>query len=191
MSDEKIRIRVKLGVNEVEVEGIASALEHAANLIPRLLEAIPSMEETGSKATPASVAVAQSSQIQMQKSAAQPQPATSIPEVQIGKDDSLTDVIVKIFGDPWGRQPRKLNQVREVLESYGLIYPKQSVAVSLLRLAQSGKLRRFKGEGGEFVYVASTALSSEARPSPPPVTDAPIGQEAQETLQGSLLNAPS
>ena len=88
----------------------------------------------------------------------------------MGRDDSLSDVITKVFLQPWGRQPRKLSQVREVLDSYGLIYPKQSVAVALLRLAQGGKLRRFKGEEGEFVYLASTALLGEPRgvqePSP-------------------------
>ena len=80
------------------------------------------------------------------------------------KSDSLSEIVSKIFKESWGRKPRKLNQVREVLESYGLIYPKQSVAVTLLRLAQSGKLRRFKDEG-EFVYTASTSLSAQTEQS--------------------------
>jgi len=45
--------------------------------------------------------------------------------------------------------------VREVLQSYGMNYPKQSVAVALLRLAKATKIRRFKAEDGEFVYTAS------------------------------------
>ncbi|MBI4257365.1 MAG: hypothetical protein HY619_00265 [Thaumarchaeota archaeon] len=190
MSDEKIKIRVKVGVNEIEVEGTAAALEQAATLIPRLLETLPTLEEADAKSVTATV-VQQAPQVQAQRSAAEAQPATPMPEVQIGKDDSMTDVIIKIFSEPWGRQPRKLNHVREVLESYGLIYPKQSVAVSLLRLAQAGKLRRFKGEGGEFVYVASTALSSEARQTQQATSEPLPAQESQETLQSRLLNAPT
>ncbi|MCP8309767.1 MAG: hypothetical protein H3Z53_04590, partial [archaeon] len=81
------------------------------------------------------------------------------PEIKVERDDSLPNVITKFFKDEWGRHPRKLSDVRDVLESYGLIYPKQSVAVALLRLAKEGKLRRFKDEGGEFVYTSSTSLT--------------------------------
>jgi len=51
------------------------------------------------------------------------------------------------------------------LETFGLIYPKQSVAVALLRLAKEGKLRRFKQPDGEFVYTVPTSLlSTELKP---------------------------
>ena len=49
-------------------------------------------------------------------------------------------------------------EVKEVLDSYGLTYPKQSIAVTLMRLAQSGKLRRFKNEQNEYVYTSSIQL---------------------------------
>ncbi|MDG6898845.1 MAG: hypothetical protein JRN24_03800, partial [Nitrososphaerota archaeon] len=55
----------------------------------------------------------------------------------------------------WGRERRKLSDVREALQSYGLNYPKQSVAVALLRLAKTTKIRRFKAEDGEYVYTAN------------------------------------
>jgi hypothetical protein len=85
-------------------------------------------------------------------------------------------VISKFFADPWGRSPRKLMEVREALQSYGLNYPKQSVAVALLRLAKSSKIRRFKGEGGEYVYTASTA----AIHVPSPVQPSGVQHAAQE-----------
>jgi hypothetical protein len=85
-------------------------------------------------------------------------------------------VISKFFADPWGRSPRKLMEVREALQSYGLNYPKQSVAVALLRLAKSSKIRRFKGEGGEYVYTASTA----AIHIPTPVQPSGVQHAGQE-----------
>jgi hypothetical protein len=48
--------------------------------------------------------------------------------------------------------------VREALQSYGLNYPKQSVAVALLRLAKTTKIRRFRGDDGEFVYTSSSMI---------------------------------
>ena len=54
--------------------------------------------------------------------------------------------------------------MREALQSYGLNYPKQSVAVALLRLAKTTKLRRFKAEDGEFVYTSASTLPNVQGP---------------------------
>ena len=82
------------------------------------------------------------------------------PNINIHKSDSLTDVLIKIFQSSWSNNPKKLNEIRETLNSYGLIYPKQTVAVTLLRMAKSGKLRRFKSNTGDYVYTASNSLLS-------------------------------
>lgn len=170
MSDEKIRVRIKLGANEVEIEGSASALGKAVNLIPELLKTLPVKEEAAPRSPIVGAESPQTVQPQSRGQTREERPATPLPEIRVAKDDSLTDVITKIFAESWGKQPRKLGQVREVLVSYGMIYPKQSVAVSLLRLAQSGRLRRFKGEEGEFVYVASPFLLGEGgTPRQPPL----------------------
>ncbi len=78
----------------------------------------------------------------------------------------LGDILSKFFADQWGKSPRKLSDVREALQSYGLSYPKQSVAVALLRSAKGSKIRRFKGDGGEFVYTASTSMLLAPQPMP-------------------------
>jgi hypothetical protein len=87
---------------------------------------------------------------------------STLPDIRIDKGDSLSDIILKMFKSTWGRGARRLSDVKRALEHYGLSYPKQSVAVTLLRLAQHGKLRRFKGQDNEFVYTASTELLTEA-----------------------------
>ena len=86
--------------------------------------------------------------------------AFQLPIITLEKGDSLADVIGKFFSGPWGRESRKLSDVREALQSYGLNYPKQSVAVALLRLAKTTKLRRFKAEDGEYVYTSAITLPS-------------------------------
>ena len=139
MSADIIKLRLRIGENEVEIEGSLPTIKEALGMIPDIIKNLPQ---------PSSVPIETSTHVQ---SIEQTTPATietaftqtrSIPEIKVERTDSLSDIITKMFKDSWGRQPKKLGHVREALGSYGLIYAKQSVAVALLRLAQSGKLRR-------------------------------------------------
>lgn len=162
MPGETVKIRVRVGVNEVEIEAPSAAIRDAISMLPDMIQKIPTAPE--SRGTRAQVAdFGTEGQPRGPGSLTQVNTAarTELPEIRVDKTDSLTDVTTKIFRTPWGKVPRRLSDVRDVLESYGMIYPKQSVAVALLRLAQSGKLRRFKGDTGDFVYTASTALAME------------------------------
>ena len=78
----------------------------------------------------------------------------------------MTDVLLKLFTSNWSDTPKKLNEIREILQLYGLMYPKQTVAVTLLRMAKSGRLRRFKSNNGDYVYTASTSLISSTEKLP-------------------------
>jgi hypothetical protein len=140
-----VKIRVKLGAAEAEVEADREHLREAIDLIPELVSKMPG-------------ASAERMEIRNEPEAATPRQETGpaqLPSVSVDKSDSLADIIGKFFADPWGRERRKLIDVREALQSYGLNYPKQSVAVALLRLAKTTKLRRFKAEDGEYVYTAN------------------------------------
>lgn len=145
---------MKLGAAEAEVEAEPEHLKEAIDMLPELLEILPSQpaQRQEQPAPPA------------QHETKLPEAAASVPSVTIEKGDSLADVIGKFFADKWGRERRKLSDVREALQSYGLNYPKQSVAVALLRLAKSGRIRRFKAEDGEYVYTSSYPLAPEPQP---------------------------
>lgn len=157
------KIRVKLGAAEAEVEADPEHLREAIELIPEVAAKLPRQgrdtgEERQTAASPSLDSI-------------QPSLASEIPVVTLEKGDSLADVIGKFFSGPWGRERRKLSDVREALQSYGLNYPKQSVAVALLRLAKTTKLRRFKAEDGEFVYTSGTTLPSLRQAVVEPVLD--------------------
>ncbi|MGQ9468243.1 MAG: hypothetical protein ACUVTD_00175 [Nitrososphaerales archaeon] len=149
-----MKIRVRLGVNEAEIEAPLSAVKEAIHLIPELVQHLPKSITT----QPLQTKTETITEIPSKEEILTEAKPKILPEIKVEKDDSLPDVITKFFKDEWGRYPRKLSDVRDVLESYGLIHPKQSVAVALLRLAKEGKLRRFKDESGEFVYTSSTSL---------------------------------
>jgi hypothetical protein len=88
-------------------------------------------------------------------------------------------------------------EVREALQSYGLNYPKQSVAVALLRLAKGSKIRRFKGDAGEYLYTASIGATRIPTPlvsvgvQPHPGEEAAPALESGEQEEQLDLDAPS
>ena len=158
------RIRVKVGQAEAEVEADAEHIREAIELVPDLAAKLPQQQK---EAVPTQKVPAQGMQADLSF-----QSSSELPAVTLEKGDSLADIIGKFFSDPWGRERRKLSDVREALQSYGLNYPKQSVAVALLRLAKTTKLRRFKAEDGEYVYTSAMTL-----PSLPHATEEPAAGE--------------
>jgi hypothetical protein len=141
------KIRVKVGSAEAEVDADPEHLKEAIDLVPELASKLPGFRPDGHEAPEPAREASTGSVVRSQ-----------LPMVTLEKGDSLSDIIGKFFADTWGMERRKLSDVREALESYGLNYPKQSVAVALLRLAKTTKLRRFRGEDGEFVYTSSSMV---------------------------------
>jgi hypothetical protein len=154
MSSNNVKIKVKFGVNEVEIESPLDSIRDAVDTIPSIIRNLGSSVKAAESVT---------AELQEQVNGLESRQSVIVPEIKIEKGDSLGDMIVKMFRDAWGKQSRRLSDVRQVLDTYGLSYPKQSVAVTLMRLAQNGKLRRFKGSDGEFVYTAASALFPEGQ----------------------------
>lgn len=145
------RIRVKVGTAEAEVDADPEHLQEAIDLVPELASKLTEVRvEEPLQARPQARLEAQTPSEQRRQ--------VQFPTVALQKGDSLTEAIGKFFADPWGMERRKLSDVRGALESYGLNYPKQSVAVALLRLAKTTKIRRFRGDDGEFVYTSSSMM---------------------------------
>lgn len=154
MSSDNVKIKVKFGVNEVEIESPLNSIHDAVDAIPNIIRNLGSSVKTAESMT---------SELREHVNSLEARPQVNLPDIKIEKGDSLSDMIVKMFREPWGKQSRRLSDVRQVLDTYGLSYPKQSVAVTLMRLAQSGRLRRFKGSDGEFIYTAGTTLLPEGK----------------------------
>lgn len=150
------KIRVKVGSTEAEVEADPEHLKEAIDLVPELASKLPGFRiEDRTPAGPQT----------MKQTLEEPGLQSQLPVVSLEKGDSLSDIIGKFFADPWGMDRRKLSDVRDALQSYGLNYPKQSVAVALLRLAKTTRIRRFRGEDGEFVYTSSNMAQRQQPPA--------------------------
>jgi hypothetical protein len=165
------KIRVKLGQAEAEVEADPEHLRESIELIPEVAAKLTGMGTHG-------VSDAKMEPAPQASGLAVPHGRGELPMVGLEKGDSLADVIGKFFADPWGRERRKLSDVREALQSYGMNYPKQSVAVALLRLAKATKVRRFKAEDGEYVYTTN-------------FVGAQTQQQREESLDGLEVTQPN
>ena len=152
MSSNNVKIKVKFGVNEVEIESPLDSIHDAVDTIPSIIRNLGTSVKASESVT---------AELNKQINGIETNLEVNMPEIKIEKGDSLSNMIVKMFKDSWGKQSRRLSDVREVLDTYGLSYPKQSVAVTLMRLTQNGKLRRFKGNDGEFIYTAASILFPE------------------------------
>jgi len=150
-SSERVKMRVRSGQNEAEVEASIDQIREAIALIPEITAKFP---EGGAEVR----RVLSPNEPTSAQPPVEAHISSRLPVITVEKGDSLSDIISKFFSDQWGKSPRKLAEVRDALQSYGLNYPKQSVAVALLRLAKTSKIRRFKSEGGEYVYTASTSM---------------------------------
>lgn len=146
MSTNYSKVRLKIGVNEIEIYGVKDDMEYLGQLALKIYDTV-------SKSTSS----LQSKITVIEKEGEQEKQAENIiqlPDIQLDPNSSLPANIIKLFISEWGKKPRRLSEVKEVLDSFGLVYPKQTVAVSLLRLAKEGKIRRFKNERGEYVYIS-------------------------------------
>lgn len=93
-----------------------------------------------------------------------PVPTTATPEVeeeqakefppQLGKVDTMSGALSKLFSKPWGRKPRKLEDIMNVLEVNGLYYKKAAVATQLVHMMRRQEIRRF-GSRRKYQYVAA------------------------------------
>ena len=149
MPSDLVKMRVKAGNSEAEIEAELGHIREAIELIPEVLKQLP---DGGARVTR-----------EVPQVYVPPGDSGEVPVVTLEKGDSLAEVVGKFFAGEWGTQRRKLSDVREALQSYGLNYPKQSVAVALLRLAKASRIRRFKAEDGEFVYTSSTPIMPQQK----------------------------
>ena len=154
MSSEPIKLRIKKGLNEIEIESTVEQLNQISDTISEIFDKISDNNDAHPPILQSSFDVGNNTDNVLSNI------SNNLPEFIVSKDESLSSILLKIFQDKWAKNPKKLGEIRKVLQSYGLSYPKQSVAVALLRLAQSGKLRRFKSNDGEYVYTASTSIIS-------------------------------
>ena len=141
---EIISLKLKLGNNELEVSGPYNSVVDLINLLlPYLMrKSFRRKEET----------IAEK---EVETESLLP------PSISIKKGEPLTDILTKLFNTDWGHNPKPLKEIIDVLNTYGLYYPKSTIAVTLNRLSQRGVIRRIKSKEKRFLYVSAKPLGGE------------------------------
>jgi len=138
----QLRIKIRLGDYEVEVEGQKEDV----------LEILESIDEVVSSA---------SSALGSRSTAVLPASAETkleeLPNVQMERDIQAADAIVSMLSTNWGNKPRNLTEIMAALEVNAIHFPKGTVAGRLTDLTRKGVLRRVKTPSG-FGYVLIKGL---------------------------------
>lgn len=138
--DRRVNIRLKIGDNSLEVSGL---YDDVVSIIDKLLPYLLSEKS--------SIKMSIGKDADEDEESKQPTP----PVMTIKKGAPLTEILGRLFESDWGHVPHPLREVMDVLEMYGLYYPKSTVAVTLNRLVRRGVIRRIKTKEKYYLYVST------------------------------------
>lgn len=140
-AEGEVYVRIRIGNNELELSGKYNEVNQLIqSLVPLLV---------GSESRQASEDVVLEESVM------------ELPDVKIKSGEPLTRILTKFFSTEWGRRPRQLKEIINLLESYGVYYPKSTIAVSLKRLVQRGVIRRIKSKEKHYLYVSANVSVGE------------------------------
>ncbi len=159
-----MRLRVKTSYLETEFEGTLDEMVAAIELIPKIIDITKDVKS----ATALDQVMVQSKNVVQMGHVPAQTPAQEVdlpsPNIQLSKEDSIADIIMKLVNSLWGKKPRRLEEIKRALEISGFPLTRSTVAVTLLRLTKSGKIRRFKDSIGEYCYSPTISAIAEQTP---------------------------
>jgi len=139
MENSRFTLRIRIGDQEVEFGGtredVMAALEDLEEIIGKVSRAfregsIQRGEETTDAETPSKAGY------------------PTIPRTK-----KCSEAIISLLQTEWGKTPRTLSELREGMEANAIHYPSSTLSGTLNWLVKKGKLRRWKGEDGKYLYT--------------------------------------
>jgi len=136
-SNESVRISIRVGESEIEIVGSENYVQNLLNddLIFNFLEKF------------------QETLAEIPEEVEEEVTDTSMPP-KISNTKGLADALEQLFNTDWGKTPRRLPEIKSVLELNGIYYESKTIATQLLRLIKRGKLRRI-GTRRDYRYISS------------------------------------
>lgn len=139
-NEKRSRVVVRIGEAQVELEGEHSNIKELMGKL--LFEFIEGFRKSIGE-LPTSIVVTPE---------VEEKPAKEFPP-QLGKVGTMAEALTELFKKPWGRKPRKLEDIMNVLEINGLYYKKSAVSTQLVHMMRKQEIRRF-GTRRSYQYVA-------------------------------------
>ena len=107
MSSELIKLRIKKGLNEIEIESTVEQLNQISDTISEIFDKI-----SDSNGTQHSI-LQSSFDANNNDDNALSNVSNQLPEFIVSKDESLSSILLKIFQDKWAKNPKKLGEIRK------------------------------------------------------------------------------
>jgi hypothetical protein len=150
LSERPFTLRVKVGVNEVEITGDPREVMRTLDELPQIVKKVTD-------------AFGASQPVQAAKDGGRMEQAgeEEYPALTLDPGVACPDAIVRLLATEWGRKrPRTLGEIIEALKVNALHYPEGTVKGRLTDLTKRGTLRRIKEERG-YGYILVKPLSGE------------------------------
>lgn len=139
MSKSQFTLRVRIGDQEVELGGsreeVMAAIEDLGEIISKVSKAFEN--ESIHKAAG--------------KEFDNKDFKSGYPTIPQTK--SCSEAVINLLRTDWGETPRELSELREGMEANAIHFPSSTLSGSLNWLVKKGRLRRWKGEKGRYVYT--------------------------------------
>lgn len=140
MSNSQFILRVRIGDQEVEFGGtreeVMAALEDLEEIISKVSKAF--RNESRSRA------MGKLMDIELPSKSGYP----TIPQTK-----KCSEAVLNLLRTEWGKTPRKLSELREGMEANAIRFPSSTLSGTLNWLVKKGRLRRWKGESGRYLYT--------------------------------------
>lgn len=140
MSNSQFTLRVRIGDQEVEFGGtreeVMAALEDLEEIISKVSKAFRNESRSG--------AMGKLMDIEHPSKSRYP----TIPQTK-----KCSEAVLNLLRTDWGKTPRKLSELREGMEANAIRFPSSTISGSLNWLVKKGRLRRWKGESGRYLYT--------------------------------------
>lgn len=139
-------IKVRIGDYEVELGGTREEVLKTIEDLPRLVANVHKAFEATKPRTVATLTVKTGKVGEETQVHAQKYP-------KISPAQSTEEAVVQVLKTDWGKwRPRKLDELREALQTNGMNCSGRVLAGVLMGLAKKGKVRRWNTDAG-FVYI--------------------------------------
>jgi len=125
--------RVKFGEYEIELSGTREEVMRTVQELPDLIANVSKAFDFAKVGATASEPV-----------------ASAYPS--ISSSSSCSEAILRLLETDWGKQPRTLPELEEVLKANAVYYPATTLSGVLAWLVRKNKIKRWKTDKG-YVYV--------------------------------------
>jgi hypothetical protein len=141
VTENLFSIRIKLGDNEVELNGSFTEILQVLSELPTIIERV------------SDVLKITSTQSKLKKEPTLKPFEEKLPVIRASSNSTCPEAITQILSTNWGRkQPRYFREILDAMKTNALHYPTGTVKGRLTDLTKKGVLRRIRSEKG-YGYV--------------------------------------